>query len=939
MGTLNEDLASIKEVEDKITANKVANFAYTDKAYTDNDANGVIEYDVSKEQNIPSSDASILKVNETVLQKGYRAQASSVTRMLLNHFFGRVSYNLNKVNDCVSNLVTTLSSHLGKANGIATLDNDGHIPYSQLPESAVEYKGNWNANTNTPQLVDGTGNLGDLYIVSVAGRRDLGSGAVNYLVGDRIIYNQNNIWEKLSGGSVRSVEKYLPDASGNIALPVGIYTKGLVKQSDSLIKFNKYSKIGRDTIFSITYGKGMFVAVGSSGNIVTSTDGITWTSQTSPVSARLWSVTDGNGMFVAVGESGSIVTSTDGITWTRQTSPVSTRLELITYRKGMFVAVGESGSIVTSTDGIAWTKQTSPVSSNLLAIVYANGMFVAVGYLGAVITSTDGITWTKQTLNTTSTLNTVTYGNGMFVAVGENNLGVRSTDGITWTSFHTPERVLTSITYGKGMFVAVGASGNIVTSTDGITWTRQTSPVSTRLEPVTYAKGMFVAVGNSGHVITSTDGITWTKQTSPVSTAFRSVTYGNGMFVAVGESGSIVNYLTFLPSNAVKVDENNGAMTVPGIDELEIKINNLNVKASTPRWLRFDFSASNKQTLKILANTHIRVENTIVHFDTNTSFDLSTTINATSNSKGKDWYVFLDTEGNVTCSLSKTESAGKRRIGQFHTLCANAGASVTGLVPTELTTTGGNFLIKQYNEEEDSDFYAFYNKPITAITTGDVYNVGTVVHPLSGFVTNDILPESVWCLTFHPSCASYDGMVYDRDCDIAVDIYLQSGKGKATKSAFGAPFTNSRQQWNHQEDMRAVGKRLLKDYEFTSIASGSNERTNIDRESDKTTVGGHVDTNGRRMISFIGCEECCGYFLQWLDEIACNPTDTLGWANYDGQGNFGQQNMKVRCISAGGAENGSTVCGSRCRDAYGDRAEVNSDHSGRGMAEIIRSVQ
>ena len=860
MGTLNEDLASIKEVEDKITANKVANFAYTDKAYTDNDANGVIEYDVSKEQNIPSSDASILKVNETVLQKGYRAQASSVTRMLLNHFFGRVSYNLNKVNDCVSNLVATLGSHLGKANGIATLDNDGHIPYSQLPESAVEYKGNWNANTNTPQLVDGTGNLGDLYIVSVAGRRDLGSGEVNYLAGDRIIYNQNNIWEKLSGGSVRSVEKYLPDASGNIALPVGIYTKGLVKQSDPLIKFNEYSKIGRDVISSIAYAN------------------------------------------------------------------------------GMFVAVGESGNIVTSTDGIAWTRQTSPVSSTLIAVTYGNGMFVAVGESGSIVTSTDGITWTKQTLKDRSILNAVTYGNGMFVAVGENNLSVRSTDGITWTSSSTPDRILKSITYGNGMFVAVGYTRGIATSTDGKTWTSQTSPVSTDFKSVTYANGMFVAVGSSGKTVTSTDGITWTSQTSPVSTDFKSVTYGNGMFVAVGESGNIVNYITFLPSNAVKVDENNGVMTVPGIDELETKIGNLNVKASTPRWLRFDFSASNKQTLKILANTHIRVENIIVHFDTDTSFDLSTTINATSNSKGKDWYVFLDTEGNVTCSLSKTESAGKRRIGQFHTLCANAGASVTGLVPTELTTTGGNFLIKQYNEEEDSDFYAFYNKPITAITTGDVYNVGTVAHPLSGFVANDILPESVWCLTFHPSCASYDGMVYDRDCDIAVDIYLQSGKGKATKSAFGAPFTNSRQQWNHQEDMRAVGKRLLKDHEFTSIASGSNEKTNIAKESEQTTVGGHVDTNGRRMISFIGCEECCGYFFQWLDEIACNPTDTLGWANYDGQGNFGQQNMKVRCISAGGAENGSTVCGSRCRDAFGDRAEVNSDHACRGTAGIIRSV-
>ena len=952
MGTLNEDLASIKEVEDKITANKVANFAYTDKAYTDNDANGVIEYDVSKEQNIPSSDASILKVNETVLQKGYRAQASSVTRMLLNHFFGRVSYNLNKVNDCVSNLVATLSSHLGKANGIATLDNDGHIPYSQLPESAVEYKGNWNANTNTPQLVDGTGNLGDLYIVSVAGRRDLGSGEVNYLAGDRIIYNQNNIWEKLSGGSVRSVEKYLPDASGNIALPVGIYTKGLVKQSDLLIKFNKYSKIGRDTIFSITYGNGMFVAVGASGSIVTSPDGITWTSQRSPISAMLWLVTYGNSMFVAFSDSGSIITSPDGITWTKQTSPVSTRIESVTYGNGMFVAVGASGSIVTSTDGITWTRQTLNNTSNLNTVTYGNGMFVAVGESGSIVTSTDGITWTKQTLHNSSGLETVTYGNGMFVAVGENNLSVRSTDGITWTSSTTPERVLTSITYGNGMFVAVGASGSIVTSTDGITWTRQTLNNTSNLNTVTYGNGMFVAVGESGSIVTSTDGITWTKQTSTVSIAFRSVTYGNGMFVAVGESGSIVNYLTFLPSNAVKVDENNGAMTVPGIDELEtkadildtkvdsleVKIDNLNVKANTPRWLCFDFSASNKQTLKILANTHIRVENIIVHFDTDTSFDLSTTINATSNSKGKDWYVFLDTEGNVTCSLSKTETAGKRRIGQFHTLCADAGTNITGIVPTELTT-GGNFLIKQYNEEEeeDNDFYTFYNKPITAVETGTYYNVGTVAHPLSGFVASDILPESVWCLTFHPSCASYDGMVYDRDCDIAVDIYLQSGTGKATKSAFGSTPIKERQQWNCQEDMRAVGKRLLKDHEFTSIASGSNEKTVIANYTESKTAGGHVDTTGRRMISFIGCEECCGYEEQWLAEFCGVQVDsTSDWKDNDGQGSFGQQSGVTKCLIAGGGWSYSSRCGSRFR-LISDRSDAWS--GARGSAGIIRSVQ
>ena len=358
------------------------------------------------------------------------------------------------------------------------------------------------------------------------------------------------------------------------------------------------------------------------------------------------------------------------------------------------------------------------------------------------------------------------------------------------------------------------------------------------------------------------------------------------------------------------------------------------VMAKTPRWLRFDFSAANKQTLKIAADTHIRVGNTVVHFDTDTSIDLSSTINAETNPNGKDWYVFLDTEGNVTWSLTKAENDGKKRIGQFHTLCVDAGASLTGKVATELTTTGNNFLIKQYNEEEDPDFYAFYNKPMTAVIRQRYYSVGTVDHPLSGFEANDILPESVWCLTFHPACASYDGMVYDRDCDIAVDIYLQSGQGKATRSAFGATHTVSRQQWNHEEDMRAVGKRLLKGHEFTSIASGSNERTNIQGNSDKTTVGGHVDTAGSRMISFIGCEECCGYLSQWLDELS--GSETSEWASNDGDGLFGQQYWDNYCLLAGGAWGNSTDCGSRYRYAGDVRSGVYAGFGARGSAGVIR---
>lgn len=218
-GTLSEDLASIKTVEDTLTANKVARFAYTEDAYNLNHANGVDIYNVDNDQNIPNGTPSIMKVNQTVIDKGYRAQASSITRMLMNHFLGRLSYNLNKVNDNMSNLLSTLQSHLGTANGVATLDENGRIPYSQLPESAMEFKGTWNAETNTPTLANGTGTKGDFYICNVAGTVDFGSGEVSFAENDRVLYD-GSTWTKLGAGAVQTVNGIEP-VNGNVALANG----------------------------------------------------------------------------------------------------------------------------------------------------------------------------------------------------------------------------------------------------------------------------------------------------------------------------------------------------------------------------------------------------------------------------------------------------------------------------------------------------------------------------------------------------------------------------------------------------------------------------------------------------------------------------------------------------------------------------------------------
>lgn len=74
-----------------------------------------------------------------------------------------------------------------------------------FPVSAMEFKGVWDANANSPSLVDGTGNQGDTYRVNVAGTQNLGSGAQTFVVGDLIIYDAVNIWRLAHAGADAAV--------------------------------------------------------------------------------------------------------------------------------------------------------------------------------------------------------------------------------------------------------------------------------------------------------------------------------------------------------------------------------------------------------------------------------------------------------------------------------------------------------------------------------------------------------------------------------------------------------------------------------------------------------------------------------------------------------------------------------------------------------------
>lgn len=83
---------------------------------------------------------------------------------------------------------------LGAANGVASLDGGGKVPAAQLPSTIMNYRGAWDASSNTPTLANGTGENGDVWRASAAGTVDFGAGPITFAIGDFAIYN-GSIWE------------------------------------------------------------------------------------------------------------------------------------------------------------------------------------------------------------------------------------------------------------------------------------------------------------------------------------------------------------------------------------------------------------------------------------------------------------------------------------------------------------------------------------------------------------------------------------------------------------------------------------------------------------------------------------------------------------------------------------------------------------------------
>ena len=130
--------------------------------------------------------------------------------------------------------------------------------------------------------------------------------------------------------------------------------------------------------------------------------------------------------------------------------------------------------------------------------------------------------------------------------------------------------------------------------------------------------------------------------------------------------------------------------------------------------------------------------------------------------------------------------------------------------------------------------------------------------------------------------------------------------------------------------------RLVWRHEFQMGAKGSNEQTNIQGSSDPNTTGGHVDTAGRRMISNIGLEDCCGVLWQFSMDLGF--AGGSGWTNsvYNSSvddRSYGQTYGTLYRLRLGAYWDTRGYSGSRSADCDGSSAHVDVVSSARGASE------
>jgi len=347
---------------------------------------------------------------------------------------------------------------------------------------------------------------------------DFGDGVINP--------NNADIEHQWAVGGTYTVKLTVSDMKGGTAS-----TEITVTVEDPLNVWTQRTSNSTQNLQDLASDSSKVVAIGSSGHILKSVDGATWSATDLGSNIELYGIHYANGLWVSVGDDyrwnpdgwvGVIYTSSDAITWTRRHfhNTTGTTLRKVTYGNNIWVAVGNTGLILTSSDGLTWTTQTSGTSKKINDIAFANGQFVAIGSGSGnmmVLTSTDGINWSDRSsgthiANNWAYFSYVDYLYDRFIASGWFTGVAYSTDnGANFYNNQSIRQSTPANTYGNGLYFSAGVDNpsqsderdiNLI-STDGMNWTPLTTVSQPNRNAALFFKNTFITVGNNGSIYQS----------------------------------------------------------------------------------------------------------------------------------------------------------------------------------------------------------------------------------------------------------------------------------------------------------------------------------------------------------------------------------------------------------------------------------------------------
>ncbi len=303
-----------------------------------------------------------------------------------------------------------------------------------------------------------------------------------------------------SGNGVAVAAGYLNSHSGSL------YGHTSILRSTDGLRWTPGESEFEVPLSGVTFGSGRFIAVGATwyndpyyGVVLSSDDGRDWCES---LRVEGWSprgVSWGNGLFVAIGNRAAAFTSPDGVRWSSQQLPGTAGLEAIAFQNSRFVAISFENSILSSADGTNWTIGPFLTDGQLTSVAGGNGLFVIVAG-DQTLTSSNALDWTVNDLPDLRWLEGLGFAGHQFFARD----GFRfytSVDGINWIpeqmyvsgSWSSPA-ALTAFTEHQHTTIGVGTYGIIVQS-DPVTDTPP-SVVMTSAEPAVWVGGSasFIAV-------------------------------------------------------------------------------------------------------------------------------------------------------------------------------------------------------------------------------------------------------------------------------------------------------------------------------------------------------------------------------------------------------------------------------------------------------------